>query len=65
MTTYRADGTAIRLPGVEVRRGWYIVWPALRRWMNRMRDKYVYCEDCQVVRLKADHEAHLHIHDEL
>ena len=63
MTTYRADGTAIRLPGVMKRIEWLIGYE-LAKWIKRHQGRYEWCELCGVARLKAAHKAYLHIHDE-
>lgn len=62
VTTFRADGTAIRLPGLSKRLTWLIDWPLLKRWMSRMRGRYVWCAECGVAIPADRYEFHEPVH---
>lgn len=64
MTTYREDGSVIRLPGIAKRLTWLIGFKELARWMTRVRKKYRVCIECGVAIPRERYEAHAIIHNE-
>lgn len=64
MTTYREDGTAFRLPGVNKRLRWLIGFAELAAWMKRVRTKYVLCVECGVAMPRERYASHAVIHEE-
>ncbi len=64
MTTYRENGTAIRLPGLAKRLTWLIGFAEPKAWMTRARKKYRVCVECGVAIPRDRYDAHAAIHEE-
>ena len=64
MTTFRADGTAFRLPGLAKRLTWLIGFGELLEWMTRVRKKYRVCVECGVAIPRDLYDGHATIHRE-